>query len=867
MIKHFLTSVSLLLLCLGSSTLYCQNITTKQYTSENGLPSNIVYQVYQDSDKFLWFSTEVGICRYDGKSFKSYSFKDDLPDNVIFETKETNNNKKWFLSGNGKLSYIENNSFSFKEVPSLSFSAFISELIETSDGKIIVSSFGDGIKIMDKNAIYHFNKKRGLLSNNVSFIWYSDNNIYILSSKGINKITSDYNVEIIHDLKENIHFSRACKTRSNQIIFTAREKIMLFSEQKGLITLKGAEGLTKNIINQLCLLPNNELVACTNNGILFFNILNDSIIIRSHVLENTPTSNIILDHEKSYWVSTLNQGVVSFQKNHFKLIGNSQEAYCFYKNSEGEIYIGYENYSFAKKDNDSLIYFKLDKNNNFSNRKIRSIYMERNIMWFSLDAGMASLIDGETFYYRTFGNVLIDNDKVIMGDKNGYFKTTKLALTDSLIFSKSEGKEIYTKKQNLLAKNIYCIAKVASNYLIGTSDGLYIDNNKTIVKSKHELLSKAKVNDIYHKNGQTVISTLRQGVFIINKTDTLNFNSQNGLLANRITCSYIHDTILILGTSKGLNLVYNFHKKNYKTVSITKQDGLINTNIEDIIVSDNNVLLATLGGVCSFPLKNISETSNEIPVLLEKLKVNEQEIINNKSEFSYTENRFSFQFTTITFKYSDRVKTFYRLLPKISRWIEFNGSFLEFSSLNPNNYELEVKAIINNKSSKPFSYQFSISPPYWKTWWFITGMIFITLLLIYWFFKVRVLTYNRDVVRELLTLFINKLSKEDYILVKNVIDGSNTKIVLNKLDYIKGADNYIEIHCSHYNKPIVVRTTLKQVLEQINLKKHKFSRCHKSYIVNDKSITALHSDFIKIKEEKIPISKNFTPVITRNQKS
>ncbi|MBL0135873.1 MAG: hypothetical protein IPP79_18805 [Chitinophagaceae bacterium] len=47
-----------------------QNPYIRHYTMSEGLPSNTVYQIYQDSHKFLWFTTDAGVSRYDGTNFK-----------------------------------------------------------------------------------------------------------------------------------------------------------------------------------------------------------------------------------------------------------------------------------------------------------------------------------------------------------------------------------------------------------------------------------------------------------------------------------------------------------------------------------------------------------------------------------------------------------------------------------------------------------------------------------------------------------------------------------------------------------------------------------------------------------------------------
>ncbi len=56
------------------------------YTTEQGLPSNHVYQCFQDRSGLLWLLTENGLCRFDGRNFQlvlSKGFNPDFSKNII----------------------------------------------------------------------------------------------------------------------------------------------------------------------------------------------------------------------------------------------------------------------------------------------------------------------------------------------------------------------------------------------------------------------------------------------------------------------------------------------------------------------------------------------------------------------------------------------------------------------------------------------------------------------------------------------------------------------------------------------------------------------------------------------------------------
>jgi DNA-binding LytR/AlgR family response regulator len=63
------------------------------------------------------------------------------------------------------------------------------------------------------------------------------------------------------------------------------------------------------------------------------------------------------------------------------------------------------------------------------------------------------------------------------------------------------------------------------------------------------------------------------------------------------------------------------------------------------------------------------------------------------------------------------------------------------------------------------------------------------------------------------------------------------------------------------SEKILVRMTLKEVLPLANnFKNKRLVQCHKSYLINATRISAVKSDFIKIKELKIPIGKQYASI-------
>ena len=79
------------LLLLSTALLSAQSLITseynyKHYTIPDGLPTNLVETVFQDSRGFMWFGTEHGFVCFDGHTIKKYMPNKSLPINKIEES-------------------------------------------------------------------------------------------------------------------------------------------------------------------------------------------------------------------------------------------------------------------------------------------------------------------------------------------------------------------------------------------------------------------------------------------------------------------------------------------------------------------------------------------------------------------------------------------------------------------------------------------------------------------------------------------------------------------------------------------------------------------------------------------------------------
>ena len=86
------------LLCLANPV-FCQTLPFHRYTTGDGLPSNHITTLFQDSRGYLWIGTDNGLSRYDGTEFKNFTTADGLSNLYITDIIESRKQPGTFWIG------------------------------------------------------------------------------------------------------------------------------------------------------------------------------------------------------------------------------------------------------------------------------------------------------------------------------------------------------------------------------------------------------------------------------------------------------------------------------------------------------------------------------------------------------------------------------------------------------------------------------------------------------------------------------------------------------------------------------------------------------------------------------------------------
>lgn len=93
----------------------------------------------------------------------------------------------------------------------------------------------------------------------------------------------------------------------------------------------------------------------------------------------------------------------------------------------------------------------------------------------------------------------------------------------------------------------------------------------------------------------------------------------------------------------------------------------------------------------------------------------------------------------------------------------------------------------------------------------------------------------------------------EYIFVS--VDYSLLKVEKSDIAWVEGFRDYIKLHLKSTTKPIMTRTSIKAMEEQ--LADPQFTRIHKSYLISLSSITSIRKNSVFIQSAELPIGENY----------
>ena len=732
-LKSFQLRILLLIIFLFISNLgIAQNPYHITIDKSSGLPSNSVYDIFQDSKGFMWFATGKGLCRYDGTNFKTFTadFQTSKSGSCIAEDSF---GRIWYANFDGFLYYIEKGSL--KALPQKTSLGYYRFGIIKNELFLIQP---DAVLVYDLKSL-KVKAKHALGDKEIRFCYATKDKFYVL---GNNLYELDHKNEIKkHSLPKNFYaeiITPIINTWEEKIIINSKSSANYYSFEKGKFQKHKLNNPTE--FTQNTAITDDALWICTPNGVHKNDILSKNN--KTYFL-NKNISFVYKDKHNNYWISTLNNGVLfvkDFAYNYIDL----QPRPLSLTLGKDEIFIG------AEKD---LIY-KL----NCSNLKTEKIFETKNN--HSISQIYADTVNDKVFFNSFKFNIINKNNQItnefsiaIKDVKKVDHKYFSFAASGILgifyvdakqksswdnIFEKNKNKAFSGFNQSMLlintnGKSTEYNAKTNTIYY-ATNNGLIAitnDGKSKEIKYKNETLFLIKIQK--YKEQIIGLSTAEK-LYTINNNNKVNLLKLPAFIANeKFNRFFIRGQYCYLFSE---NDVYEFDFETQNTQKVLSLSNDIEAT--DVILKNNQLFFATSKGIVIKNRKEIGDFPKP-KLIINEIQINgKRRELNQISELNPDENDIAINFSTLSYIPNESYSVSYKINNSAWRTLDSNDKNLNLYSLASGNYTIQL--VINHNDSKIDlqTLQFEIKKPFWLKPLFLIGFSLILLLLLYLFYKFQI---------------------------------------------------------------------------------------------------------------------------------
>lgn len=727
----------LILILFSSIFVNTQTVVQKHITAEDGLISDQVRCVFEDSQGYIWFATNKGVSRWDGSEFVNFNEDNGLVSSIVFDITEGTDGTIYFANfGIKGINSLKDGIFDTLFAEANSQLRFISHVNANYDGSLILAA-QDGITLYDNGVLLNLHQ----LYNIEPYPFYNKHisnkgDVYFATGNGVIKYSNKKIKKIIEGSSGKKLFTLSMATDKNDNLWYATEEGVFILENGN---SKKIPSIQKNITKQI-----NHFIITSKNIPLF---ATDSGLME-----------ILPDYSTSFL--TTKNGLTS------------NKIWRLYETANGSIFLissvsGIDIYNYSKFTN-----YNMD--NGLAGNSVLNILIDDGVKYISTENGLT----------------IFDKNKVSILDKSvkyGYDKLLTLSKykKGEVLIGSHSGIDIYrggklspilefeqTRDIQHQGKNyVQSIATFNDSILyVASYKGVYrIENDKFSIITKKDGLLSSFVNTIYVTHDKSVVFGYHgRGISIYKNNEYTHYTEDDGLPDNNVlSLSETNDNLLLIGSESGglaiLNNgrfdtvtvedgltsneiraiaedahdniylttpigvnVLNIYNDRYFIRTITKEDGLIGNdcNYNSLFIDDsNNVWIGTTSGLSKYNAASDPPLSSASPVKFVGYDIyNEPQLLNpsyNHLDLEYDQNYLNFKYSCINTTAPKKIIYHYKLSGVDKDWVESKNTSVQYTSLNDGEYTFSVKS--RNEWgywSEPAQLSLIINPAWWETWWF-----------------------------------------------------------------------------------------------------------------------------------------------------
>ncbi|MBR5037297.1 MAG: response regulator [Prevotella sp.] len=752
--------------------------TGRLYTTSDKLSSSIINQVYQDQKGRIWIATMNGLNVYDGYTFRTFKRSRGLANNSVNCITQVRNGDIYIGMANALQRY---ESKGFIEIPMIDrtgqkVAAFVTCIVERSNGEILITTSGYGIYRMDDDM-----KKAHQLENSFADIKYAHR---IAEDRGhrIWVVTEDSGVFMFNGASRRQFMHRGdMKRHFTSICIDKMDRVFLGSDNNGLYRfiphssegfqqIPSTEGL--HIATLTLKDDGNLLLGCDGQGVMQYNVKDGAVGTISYVspeidLNKSKAVSVIEDKGGNLWIGLLQKGVYMqpLRTNSFGYLGRKNGALntigdacvmSVMKTSDGLLWVAGDNdglYAISS-DRQNVRHFRLEQQGELPITVLGMAEDNSGKLWVGTYRNGCGWVDKQTGAYHrlpstqtecesVFDVAITKDDILWIGSMGDGLKRVNLNTGEERTY-RSQLNTNSDSLSNCLLNDYIAQLKLSPDgkrLYVGTCIGLacldLATNSWTKVFQTNGIIRDIQINTIQEDSKGRIWAGTSEGLYCYElksgKTDL--YNKRSGLTDEYIAGIELSNKGQIwVSTGHGLS---QMDPETGKTINYFADDGLQDNEFSEGVSfadKDGSLIFGGMQGITWFKPADLRPIGRKFSVHITGMSLNgsfvrpgqksggyvitDSTVINsNRFELAHQDNSFSLNLSTLTFDYPDHITYEYSINGE--PWITMppGNHELAFSHMPSGTYRFRVKAIINDTESDIKEFTVKIHPVWYLSTW------------------------------------------------------------------------------------------------------------------------------------------------------
>jgi len=755
--------ITLLLLCAVANAQDGPPLLRK-ITSENGLPQGFIGAIVQDSKGFIWVGTRNGLGRYDGRKFRNFyhipSVKGGLSSGIITQLWLDKKDNLWITYESGHLDLFNTNTE--KVIPLTSKKEFAGLIGLFKRGRSFIDDKEKYWMLSNTGQVYTIDKALtslrpvrqtdtifGIAKSGKSIVLATRRELLFLNQKSA--ITNRVAIPADRDNGHPIHFS----LRDNALIVRKNGEIAIIGGST-VTTYQPATKKLKNIDVFLDSLPHFTVPprVLDDEGTIYFETDGVGRLWRSNGNRITSQdlglmgSPLLIDRSGIVWTGTGGLGI-----EHYDLRITHLDRQPLNTRFHTDI---------LKKAgvNDRSTDKFLDT---ISGYYWRWMYTRGGTLWVAQsqpDAHIGSVFSMDSnkkvnypqWKYRggapkKLPTCAMDEDP--SGQVWGVGLDMRLYILDPLTNTITFRYQVPFDIGNPFQNDINGLIAGKDDFWISSTHGLihYITGNGKMTHYFPEVRILSILRDPV-QNDILWLGTMYSGLIKFNTRtrEHFGYTTANGLPHNTITNLLADSSGNLWGISgKGL-LSFALDGSRIQLHNVLGENGQEFNRYHYFKFTDGRLAFGGAYGNVIFDPKSMLTDNYRPATLITAITINNKELPADNEysdkgisgiemmELPYNSNSLRFEFAATEYNLPEKIQYRYWMKGLDKSWRNSgNDNTATYSYIPPGEYELHINAsnTIGEWSNKVKVVKIIIAPPFWLTWWFVTGIVLIIALVIY----------------------------------------------------------------------------------------------------------------------------------------